>query len=109
LAKVTDFVTEYIQSFNFKGDTARETTFNINIQCQSALIRPALIFDSNIDTKKSTILENSSSTEYAKNNGVQLLKDGKIIIPKDLISLSIVTITPSDHVFSSRLVKTGSK
>ena len=98
------FGTEYIQRFKNKGDSAGETAFNINVQCQSRLIKPALIFDGDTDVENQTVFNNSSGPGYAAGVGVQLLKDNKVVIPREVISLGAVTTAATDHAFSARLV-----
>lgn len=99
------FGTEFIQRFKNKGDSAGETTFNINVQCQSRLLKPALIFEGNTDADNQTVFKNNSGPGYAKGVGVQLLKDSKVVTPREIISLGTVTTAATDHAFSARLVR----
>lgn len=100
-----NFGTEYIQRFKNKGDSAGETTFDINIECQSGLIKPALIFDGATDAENHTVFNNTIGPGYAAGVGVELLKESKVVIPREIISLGTVTTAATDHAFSARLVR----
>lgn len=103
--KEVDFGTVSTRTLKVAGSTGKEANFNINLYCSSAKREPSITFEGSTDSAYTTVFTNPSGEEYAQGVGVQLLKDGNVIIPGGEVPLKVAGSGSSDYEFSSRVFR----
>lgn len=95
----------YSHKFRRPGDTGNETNFNISLTCNSSSLYPVVTFEGSTDAEHPTVFTNSSGDGFARNVGVQLLRNSSIITPGRAVSLGQAAASLNQYEFRARLFR----